>query len=571
MKKVLCILLSAVMVLSCLSLTAFAEETAASDLGIAVASDLHYNVPSEELETVIEGDDIYWYANRRAALEEESGFIIDEFLAQCAEDDSIEYVLIPGDLADNGKSVQQEHIDVAAKLKRFEETSGKDVFVVPGNHDYGVDCATNLDDFARIYADFGFDKAIETFEGTASYTADLGSKYRLIALDSCDPTVSTADGMSLKEIMWVCDQADKAYEDGRYPILMMHHNLLDHLPMQRIVSKNFIVRFHYTTATLFADHGIKVVFSGHEHCNDTTSYTTPAGNTIYDFATTSLSMYPIQYTVMQLTDDKITYNAKTITSIDTDALTSTVNGYTEEQIALMNEDFNAYAKGFLKAGVRYRLELSLSMEKMGIAEDAIYYNLVNTAVSGLTDILAMPLYGENSVQELAKEYNIDIPESDYETPWDLATELVAAHYAGEEAYNVDSTEVAILLRTVALILHSDLATVNDEVFISVVNSLLNSMGITSTATQDIRKLAAKVFGGVKPGEYFITLLISPLLYEFAFDGDAVPDNNGEFAGYNSDVTSFDNIMTSISNMFNKMLIYFENAFVVIGRMFGINR
>ncbi len=570
MKKVFCFILSAVLVFSCISI-AFAEEAAQSaDLGIAVASDLHYNVPREVIEGDID-DDIYWYANRRAALEDESGFIIDEFLAQCAADDTIEYVLIPGDLADNGKSIRQEHTDVAEKLKKFEEESGKDVFVINGNHDVGIDCATELDDFLEIYADFGYDKAIETLDGTASYTADLGEKYRLIALDSCDPSVSTEDGMSLKKIMWVCDQADKAYEDGRYPVLMMHHNLLDHLPMQRIISRNFIVRFHYTTATLFADHGIKVVFSGHEHCNDTTSYTTPAGNTIYDFATTSLSMYPIQYTVMNFNDDQITYNAKTIKSIDTDALQNTVAGYTQEQIALMNEDFNTYAKGFLKAGIRYRLELSLSMEKMGIEEDAFYYDLVNTAVSGLTDVLAMPLYGENSVQKLAEEYNIVIPESDYETPWDLATELVGAHYAGEEAFNVDSTEVAILLRTVALILHSDLATVNDEIFISVINSLLDSMGLTSTATQDLRKLTAKVFGGVKPAEYFITVLISPLLYEFAFDGDAVPDNNGELSGYNSDVTNLDNIITNFSNMFNKLLVYIENAFIVIGRMFGINR
>ncbi len=571
MKKVFCIFLSAVLVFSGISFTVSAAETTeASDLGIAVASDLHYNIPSEELEKNIE-DDIYWYANRRAALEEESGFIIDEFLAQCAADDSIEYVLIPGDLADNGKVIKQEHLDVAEKLKKFEADTGKDVFVINGNHDAGVDCETELDDFIEIYADFGYDKAVETLEGTASYTADLGEKYRLIALDTCDPSVSTEDGMSLKEILWVCDQADKAYEDGRYPILMMHHNLLDHLPLQRIISRNFIVRFHYTTATLFADHGIKVVFSGHEHCNDTTSYTTPAGNTVYDFATTALSMYPIQYTVMQFTDDTVKYNAKTIESIDTTALTSTIKGYTDEQLTLMNEDFNAYAKGFLKAGVRYRLELSLSMEKIGIAEDSIFYNLVNTAVSGLTDILKMPLYGENSVQELAKEYNIDIPDSEYETPWDLATELVAAHYEGEEAFSVDSKEVAILLRTVALILHSDLATVNDEVFISCVNSLLDGMGITSTATQDIRKLTAKVFGGVKPGEYFITALISPLLYEFAFDGDSVPDNNGELAGYNSGVTNLDNIITNLSNIFNKTLIYIENAFIVIGRMFGINK
>lgn len=569
MKKLLSTVLCAAMLLGCFSFVCFADETKeAADLSIAIGSDLHYNVPEEELSNTIVGNEIYWYANRRAAMENESGFIIDEFLSQCAEDDSIEYVLIPGDLADNGRSILQEHIDVAAKLKAFEEETGKEVFVINGNHDLGENCVCTVEDFIRIYADFGYDHALETLDGTCSYTADLGDKYRLIALDSCDPSVSTEDGMTLQRIMWVCEQADKAYEDGRYPILMMHHNLLDHLPMQRILSRNFIVRFHYTTATLFADHGIKIVFSGHEHCNDATSFTTPSGNTIYDFATTSLSMYPLQYTVMSFTEEQITYEARTIDKIDTDALKETVDGYTDEQISLMNEDLNAYAKGFLKAGVQYRLELSLTMEKMGIDEDAFYYDLVNTAVSGLTELLNMPLYGENSVQELAKEYNIEIPESNYSTAWDLATDLVAAHYAGSESYELASTEVAILLRTVALILHSDLATVNDEIFISAANSLLSSMGITSTATQDLRKLTANIFGGITPGEYFLVILISPLLYEFAFDGDGVDDNNGTLAGYGAEESNFDNIITNISNTFNTMIIYIKNVFVVLSRMFS---
>ena len=105
MKKLISVILAVILVLSSVSVAAFAAEK--DDLKIAVASDLHYNVPREELagnpEQPIEIDHpIYWYANRRAAMEDESGFIIDEFLRQCAEDDSIEYVLIPGDLADNG-------------------------------------------------------------------------------------------------------------------------------------------------------------------------------------------------------------------------------------------------------------------------------------------------------------------------------------------------------------------------------------------------------------------------------------------------------------------------------------
>ena len=111
MKKILSIMLSAILLVTSLTVgfTAFAAE---DEMNFAVASDLHYNVPSEELEPIIEGEEIYWYANRRAAMEEESSLIIDEFLRQCAEDDECEFILIPGDLADNGKSVHQEHIKI---------------------------------------------------------------------------------------------------------------------------------------------------------------------------------------------------------------------------------------------------------------------------------------------------------------------------------------------------------------------------------------------------------------------------------------------------------------------------
>lgn len=135
----------------------------------------------------------------------------------------------------------------------------------------------------------------------------------------------------------------------------------------------------------------------------------------------------------------------------------------------MNEDLSSYALGFLKAGVQYRLALSLTMEKMGISEDDFYYDLVKTAVTRMTDILEMPLYGEGSVQQLAAEYNIEIPDSDYINGWDLATDLVAAHYAGEESKTLDSPEVAILLRTVALILKDVPSTVNDEVLLKSAN------------------------------------------------------------------------------------------------------
>lgn len=566
MKKLISVILSAALLISAMAI-GFSVSAAEEELKIAIASDLHYNVPREELEGEID-DELYWYANRRASMDDESGFIIDEFLRQCAEDNGCEYVLISGDLADNGRAIKQEHLDVAAKLKAFEEATGKPVFVIPGNHDFGAgENDVKLDDFIEIYGDFGYDRALTTLEGTGSYTADLGSKYRLIAFDSNDPNKSTADGVTNDEVDWVCEQADKAYADGRYPILMMHHNLLDHMPLQSIFSKNFIIGNHYSVADKFANHGIKIVFSGHEHCSDVATYTSSKGNKIYDFATTSLSMYPLQYRVMTLTEEKIAYEEKTIDKIDTDALTATVSGYTQEHIDLMNAGLNDYAKGFLKKGVEYRLWLGMTPEKLGIDEDAFYADLVFTAIDGLNKILEMPLYGEGGVQELAKEYNLEIPDSDYETGWDLATDLVAAHYAGEEAYDLYSTEVTILLRTVALILLDDLSTVNDEIFLKAANAILSNLGINSIA-KDLTKLGTKVFGPVTAGEYFLVAIASPILYEFAFDSDGVNDNHGELEGYGAEAQPVQNLVAKVKNIIETVMLYFNMFITIVSKIFA---
>ena len=568
MKKILSVALSVLMIFSSVSIACSAAETD-DTLNFAVASDLHYNVPEEELTASGEIDDeIYWYANRRAALENESGAIIDEFLRQCAENDDVDFVLIPGDLADNGKSIAQEHYDVAAKLKAFEDATGKQVYVTVGNHDAGLDCETTVEDFKRIYADFGYDQALTVSDSDCSYTANLGDKYRLISFDSCDPDKSTGDGMSAGKMDWVRKQAEAAKSDGRYPILMMHHNLLDHMPLQSIFSKDFIVQFHYSTADLFANWGIKLVFTGHEHCSDAAVYTSSTGNKIYDFATTSLTMYPLQYRTFEITEDEIKYEAQTVQKIDTDKLSATVKGYSQAQLDLMNAGMNDYAKGYLKAGVQWRLERSFKMEQMGIAEDAIYYNLVKTAVDGLIKILDDPLYGEGGLKELAAEYNIDIPDSDYENGWDVATELVAAHYEGEESYDFDSLEVTIFLRLVALLLRDDLSTVADEVFFKAANDIFKNLGTDAFIT-DITKLATKVLGPVTPVEYLLLAIVSPIIYRFAVDADGVNDNFGVIEGYgtvNSE-TNFNNLsdkaVTIIKTIFKYVSLFFTNIVKII--------
>lgn len=573
MKKFTAILLTLSLLFSLCAVSASAAEDNAPDISYAVASDLHFNFPDEELEWFSE-DPIYGYANRRAAMENESGLIIDEFLNQCAEDDTIEFVLIAGDLADNGKGDYTEHVAVAEKLEAFEAKSGKSVYVIPGNHDVcnpSEDDDTDLARFMEIYADFGYDKALTRDLPYASYTADLGDKYRLIALDSNDPSKSTEDGMNEHKVQWVIDQAEKAEEDGRYPILMMHHNLLDHLPMQRLLSHDFIIRNHTITAERWANAGIRLVFSGHEHCSDATSHTTASGNVIYDFATTSLTMYPLQYRYIEMTDENIIYEARTVDKIDTDALKAMIPDYSDEQLAEMNKGLNAFAKNFLKNGVEWRLERGFLDEQLGISPDDIYYDLVRDAIDALNDVLNMPLYGEGSAQELGAKYGIEIPDSEYKDGWDLATELVSAHYAGSENYPLQGRDVTILMRLVSIILKTELAMVDDMTLTQAATAIVAATTGTEKYVIVENYLFGIGYGPISPGEYFLLSIVSPLLQSFAND-DNIDDNDGVLPGYgvnNQAENVKQNITISLNDFFRTVRMIMEfalKALHVIGQV-----
>ena len=532
MKKFISILLTISLVFSICAVSASAAEDDGPDISYAVASDLHFNFPDEKLEWFSE-DPIYGYANRRAAMENESGLIIDEFLNQCAEDETIQFVLIAGDLTDNGKGDYTEHVAVAEKLKEFESKSGKSVYVIPGNHDVcnpSKDDDTDLARFMEIYADFGYEKALTIDLPYASYTADLGEKYRLIALDSNDPSKSTEDGMNDHKVQWVIDQAELAYEEGRYPILMMHHNLLDHMPVQRLLSHDFIIRNHTITAERWANAGIKLVFSGHEHCSDATTYTSTSGNTISDFATTSLTMYPLQYRYIEMHEEAIIYESRTVDEIDTDALKEMIPDYTDEQLAEMNKGLNAFAKQFLKNGVEWRLERGFLDEQLGIKPDDIYYDLVRDAIDALNGVLNMPLYGEGSAQELGAKYGIEIPDSEYKDGWDVATELVSAHYAGSEDYPLSGRDVTLLMRLVSIVLKTELAMVDDLTLTQAATAIVSATVGTEKYVIVENYLFGIGYGPISPGEYFLLAIASPLLQSFANDDD-VDDNDGVIDGY----------------------------------------
>ena len=262
-------------------------------------------------------------------------------------------------------------------------------------------------------------------------------------------------------------------------------------------------------------------------------------------------MYPLQYRVIEMNEEEISYKTRTVDKIDTDALTAAVDGYSQEQIDAMNQGLNAFAKEYLKNGVEYRLERGFNDEQLGIKPSDIYYDLVRGVVDSFNDVLNMPLYGEGSAQELAKKYNIDIPDSDYKDGWDVATELVSAHYAGCEDYPLSGRDVTLLMRLVSIILKTELVMVDDLVLTQAATAIVAATIGTEKYVIVENYLFGLGYGPISPGEYFLLAIASPLLQSFAND-DEVDDNNGTIDGYGTD-NSTENLKTNFTMSVNEFL------------------
>lgn len=179
-----------------MSIPAFAA-TPAEELKITVANDLHYNGTYTSLANVRKHNSIsedFYHISSTGKLVYESYAIIVSFLEQAAKNDS-DIVLLPGDIVDVG--TVKEHEVMTAILAEFEATSGKSVYVVPGNHDL---FQTSVAEFMELYEDFGYGEALAVDGGQSleSIVATFGKTL---------PETEYADLIDLFVTMYVDYQA----------------------------------------------------------------------------------------------------------------------------------------------------------------------------------------------------------------------------------------------------------------------------------------------------------------------------------------------------------------------------
>lgn len=565
MKKLLSVILCLSMLLSCGVMAVNAAEEA---LIVDVANDIHYSYTSNNgFSSKLDASNPYAHIASSGQLYVESKAVISAFLKKAAEDES-DIILLPGDLTDGGR--EDEHKAFSAMLSNFENTTGKQVYVIPGNHDFNYK-RTSVAQFKEYYADFGYNQAVAQDTLSASYVADLTDDYRLLAIDSTDHGVGGACGLTKDRVEWIKQQAQKAQKDGKKVIAMLHHNMVPHLVMINLVHSGSVVSDSLGLKEIFAQYGVKYTFTAHTHEHDIAAYKGANGETIYDAVTGSLSSYPNPYRTVTFADD-VKFETKHIDKIDT-SLVKGIDNINAEAKALLETDFAQYSKTCVFEGVKgtangfvtaARLKSLLNITSESDPEMAA---LIDKLAPAIKEAMNMPLYKKNeavagvSIESVLEAYEVSIPDSKYKDMLDVAVTIYEAHVAGDENYTSYSKEVVLASKGIGAMLIYILKDVTAAEYTQVLTYVCKLLKVDVPV--NLISYAGDAIDRFEGIELVVSTAILPLILKISVD-DAPADCNVTLPGYSELIEAPEAELT----VWEKIQAFFIKAFEFIMSLFA---
>lgn len=346
------------------------------DTRFVVISDLHFY----DTRLGIEGKAFQEYLNNDRKLLVLSEEIIATAMEKIAAE-TADFVLVAGDLTKDGEKIC--HTGVARHLQTLVD-SGKQVFVVPGNHDISnPESVRFIGDttepvpsispaqFKEIYQDFGYGAALAQDPSSLSYVVEPVPGLRILALDSNrykenkskgHPIVSGA--FSQETLAWIETQLQAAKNENKPVIVFQHHGIMEHYPANEKFYEEYLVAGHEKVAALFAQYQVRLVFTGHFHAQDITSKKLGEWE-IFDIETGSLVTAPCPFRMVQLQADK---------SLGTQAL---ITSQFITAIPSLGEKFAGYAADYVFEGTQKLANTSLTKYK--VSQDQ--HSLINGQVA----------------------------------------------------------------------------------------------------------------------------------------------------------------------------------------------
>ncbi|MFE4106486.1 metallophosphoesterase family protein [Almyronema epifaneia] len=203
---------------------------------------------------------------------------------------ALDCILMPGDLTQHGE--KDNHNWLAQRLSDLPIP----VYVVPGNHDIiqreDTDKTVGLNQFLQCYQNFGYDQQ-------PYYLQSLKPGIWLIGLNSI---AFDAEGqqryngyLEAEQLDWL-DQTLPQLQ-GQTVLVMIHHNVLEHLPGQATSSMGQRYLLQNAQALRSRLQSVNaLLLTGHLHVQD---IATQAG--LWEITTGSLVSYPHPYRIVELT------------------------------------------------------------------------------------------------------------------------------------------------------------------------------------------------------------------------------------------------------------------------------
>ncbi|MBR3817439.1 MAG: metallophosphoesterase [Clostridia bacterium] len=558
MKKIISVFLALIMIFSTVAISVSAQEE--KTLKVTVANDLHYSATGNAVADKKLYDN---YSNcvGTGQLRLECDLIIDEFLSRATGD----VILIPGDITDNG--LDAEHAYMAAKFAAFEAVTGKQVYVIPGNHDFYTSRGGDFTpaEFKALYA-FAYSDAIAVDDVTASYVADINDEYRILAIDATKPGAN--QNLDERLYSWIEAQLKAAKAEGKKVIAMSHYNLMEHLILMDKLHKGSVLTSSMNLPELFAQYNVKVTFTGHSHEHDIKAYTGSNGNTIYDAVTTSINAYPCSYREVTF-GDSIKFETKFVDKIDTALLEDNLSAEIYKQAT---EDFLAYAYELYRVGVVDLVEsvadadTIIDMAGLDRQEDAELCELIDSVITRAVEIIYMPIYKADeteegkSVESILKELKISLPETEFATIKDLAIDVYISHVAGDESCGVLDEKFTLITSCFTAIFNYALSAVTAEQYAQVMSLACSLFG--AEIPVDFFKYAGTGLKKAQGIEIFITAVLTPVLLSVTTD-EGTADNNVTLEGYGSEYEAEGEL-----SLFDKIIKFFKDIFMYILRALG---
>ena len=298
-------------------------------LKIAIVSDIHYMDPSLLINNGAEGAAFQNYLAQDPKLVQYSDPIFRTVLHQLKMERP-DILLVPGDITKDGEKIS--HQAVAGFLDKLSNVGVK-VYAMPGNHDinnakakkydgdndYPVEM-TSAADFASIYGKFGYKHAISRDPNSLSYVAQPQPNLRIIAIDASKyeeygPSGDVADGrIKPATLTWILAQLAEAKQKNITVFGMMHHNLIEHYVGQSQLDPGYVIEDWQNVANTLMDAGLEIIFTGHYHANDISSYTYN-GKKLFDIQTGSLVTAPIPYRIVNMEKNVLSVSSRHVESI----------------------------------------------------------------------------------------------------------------------------------------------------------------------------------------------------------------------------------------------------------------